>query len=159
MGKKNGKGQQRAAAKKKRRAARLKKRTPQNTERYLDDELGEMILPDFAYDEPRARSVIPMWEYDDPEVLEMVKEEHPGSTDAEALEVMFAEPVRARTLSGYAFSLAPWSVLGLYSDATGEQMLTAAKRRFNNGEIIWDKDELVHIAPDIQPDPLDAFDW
>ena len=157
MGKKNGKGQQRAAAKKKRRAARIKKRTPQNTEDYLDD-LGEMFLPDFAYDEPRVCSVIPMWEYDDPEVLAMFKEDHPGSTDADALEVMFAEPVRARTLAGYAFSLPPWSVLGLYSDATGEQMLTAAKRRFNNGDIIWDKDELVHIAPDIQPDPLDAFD-
>lgn len=157
MGKKNSKNQQRAAAKKKRRETRVKKRAVHTPQSMLDDDFGTMYLPEFASDEPAEPNVLPMWEYDDPECLELIKQEHPDSSDEQILDVMFAEPVRAQTPGGYVYSLPAHVVLGMFEGSTGVQLLAAARRRFRDGKISWDKDGLVHIAPDITPDPHEAF--
>ncbi|WP_041628671.1 hypothetical protein [Corynebacterium glyciniphilum] len=157
MSKKNSRNQQRAAAKKKRRATRVKKRAVQTSQSMLDDDFGTMYLPEFAFDEPAEPNVLPMWEYDDPECLELIKQEHPDSSDEQILDAMFAEPVRAQTPGGYVYSLPTHAVLGMSEGSTGVQLFAAAKRRFRDGKISWDKDGLVHIAPDITPDPDEAF--
>lgn len=145
MGKKNSKNQQRAAAKKKRRATRTKKRADRATQSLMNADFGTMYLPEFTSEEPVEPNVLPMWEYDDPECLELIRQEHPGKTDEQILDVMFAEPVRAQTPGGHVYSLPAHVVLEMPEDSTGAQLLAEARKRFIIGQVTWDIEHLIHI--------------
>lgn len=159
MSKKTSKNQQRAAAKKKRRATRTKNRADRATQSLMNAEFDRMHRRELASEEPVEPNVLPMWEYDDPECLELIKQEQPDKTYEQILDVIFAEPVRAQTPGGFVYSLPAHVVLGVSEDSTGAQLLAEAKLRFIIGQITWDIEQLVHIAPEITPDLHEAFDW
>ena len=181
MGKKTGRNQQRSTAKKKRRANRLKKRSSvaggiddyrgnlSSADEYVmnmsDKEFDEYLanlrptFPEEVIEKPRKPFPLPMWDYDDRDIVEVFQEKSPGITEEEGLNLLFSQPVRVRFINSPPGLIPAYVILKMDEHATGPELLAEAKRWHDDKRLWWHVAERTHIVPLVNPSgPMDPED-